>query len=160
MSSYTISAEEMQALKFASAMLAAYGDEPPAAGLLYRHRDRDGVLLYIGISDVYKNRERQKSHARTARWWPYVDRIDYEEMPTRRDASRAEPVAIRSEHPVFNRTVQNGTDQPEREAAYLASGPVVVPGPTWRRRMPQMARRRARAVALDLGDFLMEQHLQ
>jgi hypothetical protein len=41
---------------------------------LYRHFDRDGVLLYVGIST--NATWRQLAHQRSAGWWKSVRRIE------------------------------------------------------------------------------------
>lgn len=98
----------------------------PTPGVTYRHYDRGGRLLYVGSSDVHKFEKRQDDHAKGARWWPYVARIEREEHPDRRAAYLAEFAAIREERPVFNRTSKTlAVLQADREAHYLASRSVV-----------------------------------
>ncbi len=67
---------------------------------LYRHYDKDYILLYIGISLSAVNRLKQ--HKSTSKW---IDRAVYMEtqrFETRSDALIAEKAAIRNEEPLFN----------------------------------------------------------
>lgn len=97
----------------------------PARGVLYRHYDRSGRLLYVGSSDVRKCESRQGDHAKGARWWPYVARIEREEHPSRRAAYLAEFAAIKAERPIFNRTSKTlAVLQADREARYVAAAGV------------------------------------
>lgn len=67
---------------------------------LYRHFAADGSLLYVGISLSWPQRTR--SHARHARWFEEVARVEIEHFPTREAALGAEREAIKSEKPRFN----------------------------------------------------------
>jgi hypothetical protein len=69
---------------------------------LYRHFDAAGNLLYVGISLSPFTRTRQ--HKQRAPWFIEVSRIEVEWFGTRGDAEQAEWVAIKSEHPLHNRT--------------------------------------------------------
>lgn len=89
-------------------------------GVLYRHLDADGCLLYVGSTDERQDRKRHLGHARAGRWWPFVDRIEREALPNRRAAYLAETVVILAERPIFNRT-SGGPDQEQRESAYLTA---------------------------------------
>lgn len=142
-----ISPRELEAAAFASAMLRAWPTTTPL-GIIYRHFDAADVLLYIGITDDRSDVERQKSHARTARWWRFVHRIERETVPDRRAASRAEMGAIRAERPIFNRRPHDA-GQVKREAAYMMTGHCAsAPPPPLPRPEP------TRCVALDLGEYL------
>jgi predicted GIY-YIG superfamily endonuclease len=66
---------------------------------LYRHFDKDGKLLYVGISISVIQR---LSQHRRSRWFGEIASITIEKFPSRRDAARAEMVAIRKECPRFN----------------------------------------------------------
>lgn len=148
MSTPTISPEEMRALAFATAMLAA-PPAPAVPGILYRHFDSGGQLLYVGVTDAVVDKARQLAHGRTARWWSFVDRIERQQMADRRTAALAEPRVIAAERPIFNRTAHNGRDQAAREAAYLASAGLpqqVVP----------VSRRRPRYPVVDLGEYMVQ----
>lgn len=69
---------------------------------LYRFYDQDGSLLYVGIAE--NPRTRQKQHARQAHWWPEVDqsRTTVEWHEDRILASAAETAAIIGENPRYN----------------------------------------------------------
>lgn len=67
---------------------------------LYRHYDRTGVLLYIGITENPEGRIRE--HARSSAWVPYAHSMTAQWFDTRDAAEVAERAAIRTEVPVFN----------------------------------------------------------
>lgn len=72
-----------------------------AAGL-YRLRDAEGDLLYLGIG--WDPALRLKMHAKKAAWWPEVDldRSDVDWFRRYEDAAIAEKLAIRLEQPKYN----------------------------------------------------------
>lgn len=72
---------------------------------LYRLRDADGGLLYVGIAEHWIGRLSQ--HRGDKSWWADVARVDVEEFPDRRSALVAEERAIKAEHPVHN-VMHNG----------------------------------------------------
>lgn len=72
---------------------------------LYRLWSADDTLLYIGVTD--RGRAREKEHARTKPWWPQVHYITVEPIATRAELMHLERVAIRKEHPLFN--IQHNT---------------------------------------------------
>jgi hypothetical protein len=94
--------------------------EPFTPGVVYRHYDRVGVLLYIGSSDDRSIEVREQAHARTSRWWKYVDTITKEATPDRQSALRVERAAIAAERPIFNRS-KRSPERDAREAAYIRS---------------------------------------
>ena len=67
---------------------------------LYRHYDKDGNLLYIGIS--FSAILRQSSHSKNSYWWWKVSRIEVENFPDRSSVLEAERQAIISESPIHN----------------------------------------------------------
>lgn len=67
---------------------------------LYRHFDKAGALLYVGISLSWPLRT--KAHAQKSRWFDLVDKVEIERFPTREDALAAERDAIQRERPKFN----------------------------------------------------------
>lgn len=79
-------------------------DRPSSAGgtALYRHFDKAGVLLYVGITQNPSARTSQ--HASLSGWYRFADRTAVEWFPTRKDAEDAERAAICDERPVFNST--------------------------------------------------------
>lgn len=71
--------------------------EPTA---VYRLFDKDGTLLYVGIT--CKPPRRFSQHKTQKPWWPDVIRKDVEWMESWGDAARAEEDAIRQEIPLWN----------------------------------------------------------
>ncbi|MFE9735444.1 GIY-YIG nuclease family protein [Streptomyces sp. NPDC005863] len=72
----------------------------PGRTALYRLFDRDGRLLYVGISrnpDV-----RWGQHSLTKDWWHEVERRETKWLATRTRAEDAERQAIQTEHPRYN----------------------------------------------------------
>lgn len=68
--------------------------------LLYKPRDCNGRLLYVGITNDTTRRFRE--HAESKDWWHTVARIDVFHYPTRADLAAAEIVAIKRERPIHN----------------------------------------------------------
>lgn len=71
----------------------------PELTALYRHYDRSGSLLYVGISLDPVRRLRQHIGSR---WYSLIAKIEIEQFYSRREALEAEALAIVAEHPVFN----------------------------------------------------------
>jgi hypothetical protein len=69
---------------------------------LYRHFDKDGRLLYVGIS--LSAVVRMQQHIRQAKWARDIARIEVEWFETRCEAEAAEWRAIRTEGPIHNQT--------------------------------------------------------
>jgi len=67
---------------------------------LYRQYDKDGKLLYVGISLNYARR--LKEHYKGSAWFLDVEKITLEWFDTRDDALKAERDAIKSESPECN----------------------------------------------------------
>lgn len=67
---------------------------------LYRLRDADGALLYVGISQSAMRRLGE--HAASKSWWDEVARVDVEHFATRAEAVAAEWRAIGDENPRHN----------------------------------------------------------
>jgi predicted GIY-YIG superfamily endonuclease len=67
---------------------------------LYRLRDSQGKLLYVGISGNPGRRFHQ--HSKDKPWWPQVASSTMEHFDTRREAEAAEMDAIKTERPAFN----------------------------------------------------------
>lgn len=67
---------------------------------LYRWFDKEGNLLYIGISTNAYGRAKQ--HKTTAKWWPNAANMTVVSYPSREDVEAAEKDAIRTEKPKFN----------------------------------------------------------
>ena len=68
---------------------------------LYRHYDAQGRLLYVGISDVLPERDRQ--HSATAHWFNDVHKTETQWCLSREHAADLERVAIKHEKPAHNK---------------------------------------------------------
>jgi predicted GIY-YIG superfamily endonuclease len=68
---------------------------------LYRHYDRDGILLYVGITDDMTRRS--KEHARDKEWWSRVEDTRVQYVESRKHAEALERVAILYEKPAYNK---------------------------------------------------------
>jgi excinuclease UvrABC nuclease subunit len=68
---------------------------------VYRLYDREGVLLYVGLS--MNVRGRIEKHKRKP-WWPQVMSMETVDYPNRESAKSAERSAIHHENPVYNIT--------------------------------------------------------
>jgi hypothetical protein len=68
---------------------------------LYQHFDKDGTLLYVGIS--WSSFERLViGHRSESRWFEDIVRVDIERFATRAEAEKAELAAIEKEKPLHN----------------------------------------------------------
>lgn len=67
---------------------------------LYRHFDKDGVLLYVGIS--CNAMRRTEDHSKNSEWFGDVSSITIEMFETRSLAIEAEKNAIKKEKPMHN----------------------------------------------------------
>ncbi|MEU5834525.1 type II toxin-antitoxin system prevent-host-death family antitoxin [Streptomyces diacarni] len=67
---------------------------------VYRLRDQDEQLLYVGVTS--DPRMRFKQHERDKPWWPRVTQREIEWFNSREEASREEIRAITRELPRFN----------------------------------------------------------
>lgn len=67
---------------------------------LYRHFDRSGRLLYVGIS--VRHLDRLAKHKSSAHWYWDISKISVTHYPNRAAAERAERRAIRVECPLHN----------------------------------------------------------
>lgn len=66
----------------------------------YRLYDAAGIFLYTGVADNLK--ARFDRHKAEKSWWPEVTRRTVTWYGSRRDALRAEDIAIKTEHPIYN----------------------------------------------------------
>lgn len=73
---------------------------------LYRIYGHDDSLLYIGISG--NPGRRFKEHQGNQPWWGEASNASFEHFETRLEAEQAEPLAIQSEFPKYNK-VHNGS---------------------------------------------------
>ena len=78
---------------------------------IYRHYDKDGVLLYVGLS---RNPIKRLGQHRVHSLWFYsISRMEIEWAKTREDAAEKEYRAVRREKPLFN-TVYNRPNSKRR----------------------------------------------
>jgi predicted GIY-YIG superfamily endonuclease len=70
-----------------------------ATSYLYRQFDKDGRLLYVGVSGRLAIRLTQH---RASPWYGEIDRVETEEFATREEALTAEKKAIERERPEWN----------------------------------------------------------
>lgn len=70
---------------------------------LYRHFDRDDILLYVGISLSAVTRLSQ--HKNQSPWYDYISKITIENHLTKQDARTAEKKAIIKENPLYNKRI-------------------------------------------------------
>ena len=68
---------------------------------LYRFFSDDNELLYVGISNQW--RERFHQHEKSQPWWNEVSHISLERFETREEVAEAERIAIREELPAYNK---------------------------------------------------------
>lgn len=87
------------------AFLAGFLDAAQAneATYVYYFYDRQGNLLYVGMTDNIERRWAQ--HAVSKPWWHMVARKEYVQYPTRTEAARVEAHQIRIQRPMFNRAI-------------------------------------------------------
>ena len=75
---------------------------------LYRWFDKDGYLLYVGISRSLHSRVKQ--HEKTAQWITEASFMTVEWFETRREVERAEKNAIKFENPLHNKAYATDSD--------------------------------------------------
>jgi GIY-YIG catalytic domain len=116
--------DEPEIIRAASSAVEHFGDiegvvgsnpTPPTTGRtqLYRHFDKDGRLLYVGVS--ISALQRLAQHQTSSAWVPTIAKILVEAYPTREEALEAEVIAIRRERPMFN--IKDAEDLGEKVAA-------------------------------------------
>ncbi len=81
----------------------------PATTKLYRYFDKEGVLLYIGISS--RPGSRMQEHITQKSWSNEIADIKLETFDTRKEAEAAEKAAIRTENPKYNVTHNRGKNE-------------------------------------------------
>lgn len=83
-----------------------------------KSQDRDGTLLYVGISDSPSSRMGQ--HESQKWWWWLVDKIEWERLSNRKEAESFESRAIQTESPMFNKAQSQFCDWERlRDIVYL-----------------------------------------
>jgi predicted GIY-YIG superfamily endonuclease len=97
---------------------------------LYRHFDKDNVLLYVGIS--YNALARLNQHKNKAHWFKDITNITIEPFETRKEVEEAELQAIRLEKPKHNiqgvsKTSADGVLLKWRKPKYLIKGKRLLP---------------------------------
>jgi predicted GIY-YIG superfamily endonuclease len=85
---------------------------------LYRHYDKDGNLLYVGISWTILQRLRQ--HEKGSFWFKEVDSIKLEKYSSREASLAAERKAILAERPRYNKTHTTISSSNEKRKIALA----------------------------------------
>jgi predicted GIY-YIG superfamily endonuclease len=79
---------------------------------LYRHFDKDGKLLYVGIS--LNHMARLQQHKEASKWFDQIANVKVEQFATRMEAMLAETKAINEENPIYN-IQKKGIPLPEPE---------------------------------------------
>lgn len=92
---------------------AVAGDSSPTS--LYKYYDRDGVLLYVGITR--RGSARNTEHNKSKPWWHFVVRQTVEHYTTREEAEACEIKLIRKLTPPFNK--QHNPNYAAAKDAYL-----------------------------------------
>ena len=73
---------------------------------LYRHFDKYGMLLYVGISN---DPDRRIKEHKEKKWYRYIHKIKIKEYKSRDKALELEEKAIKKELPIYN-TIHNKTN--------------------------------------------------
>src|SRR5689334_18376041 len=68
---------------------------------LYRYFDKEGELLYVGITSAWHLR--LKGHSARSPWWLRAATVSLTHYQTRAEALAEEARAISHEHPLYNR---------------------------------------------------------
>lgn len=103
---------------------------------LYRHFDKDGVLLYIGRSLSALNR--LISHRSGARWYRDIAHVRIEKIPADQ-IKAAEKLAIETEQPLFN--IQYSLEKKEARRAAASGRSKIVPQNVTQRKQQERAAR-------------------
>lgn len=124
---------------------------PDATSYVYRLYDRDGDLLYVGVTDNLANR--LTGHERgPALWWGAVHRVEWDLYKTRAEAEHAESYTIEEQVPQHNLR-----DNGRRVLAAQMGHRRPYDGEAWRRLGAMLRDRRTtmrrtqKAVAADIG---------
>lgn len=91
----------------------------PSGCALYRWFDRDGRLLYVGITG--KLHVRQDSHSLRSTWSEFASDCQVVRYPTKELALAAETAAIKDERPLFNKMHNDTTQARQALVDYLVS---------------------------------------
>lgn len=74
--------------------------------VLYRHYDKGGNLLYVGVTNNFARRI--KEHSKFSSWFSDVSNVTLEHFDDRETLLQAEKTAIQSERPIFNIRLNRG----------------------------------------------------
>ena len=87
---------------------------------LYRHFNKDGKLLYVGISS--RLGQRTKEHSEFSSWFESVAYITLEHFKTREEVVQAEVAAILNENPLHNvkHNITQGLSVRKREVEVIS----------------------------------------
>lgn len=88
---------------------------PQAQASVYRYYDRDGTLLYVGVTK--RGQIRNCEHASFKEWWPYVSTQEVEHFPTYQMALSEEKALICERRPPFNK--QHNPDHASMSDVYV-----------------------------------------
>lgn len=86
---------------------------------VYRHFDKEGKLLYVGLSNSHL--ARLASHKRSA-WFQKIKTVTVDGFETRKDAGIAEQVAIKSEKPIYNQRHMKAVEPTKQTNVELPAG--------------------------------------
>jgi predicted DNA-binding transcriptional regulator AlpA/predicted GIY-YIG superfamily endonuclease len=103
-----------QAIKVAKHEPETVVEDPSGCTALYRHFDKHGDLLYVGIS---LNAAARLSQHRNKPWFAQIANVTVEKFATREEALAAEKRAIMDELPRFNVAMAADRERRERELA-------------------------------------------
>lgn len=84
---------------------------------LYRHFQKDGSLLYVGISLSAVARLAQ--HKNYSEWFNSISRVEIETFTDRNAALDAERRAIKEENPLYNKTYKRPAPDPKPTRAEI-----------------------------------------
>jgi hypothetical protein len=104
-----------QAIKMAKRDPQPAMQDLPGCTALYRHFDKHGELLYVGIS---LSAVARLSQHRNKQWFSQIESVTVEKFATREEAEAAEFTAIREELPKFN--IAGASDREEKLARKLS----------------------------------------
>jgi predicted DNA-binding transcriptional regulator AlpA len=92
---------------------------------LYRHFDKDGRLLYVGVS--FATFWRLNTHRNEATWYHEIRTITIDKFASRGEAMKAEAVAIRDEKPLNNKICNvNGRFNIREDKLWLSLSDIAV----------------------------------
>ena len=91
---------------------------------LYRHFNKAGELLYVGIS--LNSAARLTSHANSSGWFSEISTMTVQQFPSRAEALAAENFAVQTEKPKYNASHSSATKSDCRQQT----------GPHWTMRPP------------------------